>query len=582
MPSTSRLKIKGPKQNGLKVCYSNDFYVTNGQTFPSFNVSIRLSPKILNEMEKSSEAKEPVLVQENKKAYLSPPSPPNSQQKDQNSISITKKSNSATPTPLGSVDYDKLLKKRSDSKSFHNGDNIHIETDLVHDAKPKPEETTDKEALNNTASSNDRSTSESELASFNKELDQALLTDDTTFSPELQDEKQKLPENSNASADEDIIVVDSDSDYEAKEPEKSESESESESEPQLASSSQPRIKNKLPELSDDEDDVIVDPITPLPPQDLSFLDKVSFGNRTRTQLAGKSNEGKLFPGIPSTLPQPKRNELTQELKEQGYRKIPLTYATVMRRELSLFTDLNSEEDMIEKVIFSLKDPYSGAKVKLPIKATSCKHFECFDFESFCKINIGKISFNQRYHLKQELINKNHEARRLERLFQEQHKKQTGNQLPRIQIAQKGKIPIYTYPQYSEHGQIFHFALYHKTPPLFKCPICDELFGIKQLYISDVFNYFVKGTPKDVDRIELLDMDCYRIIDGEGSSNKKAKEEFIELTDEDLDDEPLTKKAKVEPKSESADDFNDGLDSMFLKLNDKDSGRGSWDDPVTLD
>ncbi|KAK7678256.1 hypothetical protein QCA50_018727 [Cerrena zonata] len=321
MPSTSRLKIKGPKQNGLR----------------------------------SGKGKEPVLVQENKKVYSSPPSPPTSQQKDQNSISITKKSNSATPTPLGSVDYDKLLKKRSDSKYFHNEDNIHIDMNLAHDTKHNPEETTDNEALNNPASSNDRSTSESELASFNRELDQALLTDDTTFSPETQDAKQKLSENSNASADSDIIVVDSDSDYEAKESEKSESESESESEPepQLASASQPRIKNKLPELSDDEDDdVIVDPITPLPPQDLSFLDKVSFSSRTRTQLAGKSNEEKLFPGIPSTLPQPKRSELTQELKEQGYRKIPLTYATVMRRELSLFTDLNSEEDMIEKELKS--------------------------------------------------------------------------------------------------------------------------------------------------------------------------------------------------------------------------------------
>lgn len=349
--------------------------------------------------------------------------------------------------------------------------------------------------------------------------------------------------------------------------------------------------------SDDDDGILQQTDVPLlPPQAQSLVSLGSF--RTRLQRAGNSAVANsaleiIKPKIEPNTEAP--NASKEELK--GYRTIPQPYLSLMKRELSLFTDLNNEDElsMIQKVIFSLKDPYSGTKIQLPIKSTSCKHFECFDFKTFCQINESKISAVDQIKLRKELCSKNFEARKLEKLFQEQMKK-FGTNLNRIQVPnRKGQPPLYTYPQYSENGQIFHFALFNKTPPLFKCPICDQLFGIKQLYISDVFNYFVKVTPKSVERIELLDMIRYRIIDNNPIKNSASpgpseQEEVIILSDDSSDEEIRVhrsgSKRKLKPyiSSESEDAFNDGLDDMIMNLTkpEEGNGAGSWDDPVTLD
>lgn len=345
------------------------------------------------------------------------------------------------------------------------------------------------------------------------------------------------------------------------------------------------------EIEESDDDILQQTDVPiLPPQAPGLMPQGGF--RTRVQRAGNSANNKYSLEVIKPKIEPGTEASSEELK--GYRRIPQPYLSLMKRELSLFTDLNNEEDlsMIQKVIFSLKDPYSGTKIQLPIKSTTCKHFECFDFKTFCQINQSKISAVDQVKLRKELCSRNFEARKLEKLFQEQMKK-FGTSLNRIQVPNgKGQPPLYTYPQYSENGQIFHFALYNRTPPLFKCPICDQLFGIKQLYISDVFNYFVKVTPKTVERIELLDMARYRIIDNNpikssASPGLSEKEEVIVLSD-DSSDEDIKVNNRKKPKkvfsSESEDDFNDGLDDMLMSLSkpEEGSGMGSWDDPVTLD
>lgn len=295
---------------------------------------------------------------------------------------------------------------------------------------------------------------------------------------------------------------------------------------------------------------------------------------------------------------------------KDFRNIPQQYLSLMKRELSLFTDVNNEDElsMIQKVIFSLKDPYSGTKINLPIKSTSCKHFECFDFENFCQINKSKISFTDQIKLKKDLCTKNFEARKLEKLYQEQQKALGhGKFLQRIKIPNKsGSAPIYTYPQYSEHGQIFHFALYNKTPPLFQCVICDQLFGIKQLYISDVFNYFVKITPKTVEKIELLDMERYRIIDSTLQNSNaflgpSKREDVVVLSDSEDESKQSRKSQRHKKGSKKSNDdsesdkglgadsdeiFDDGLDDILITLGSNDQrkkkGDGSWNNPLTLE
>lgn len=363
----------------------------------------------------------------------------------------------------------------------------------------------------------------------------------------------------------------------------------------------------LDPVSESDDDIIFQsdvPILPPPPPISTHRSSL----RTRLQTTGNVQP---LAHVKSEFQTINKLDIPQgELK--GYRNIPQPYLALMKRELSLFTDSNDDDlHMIQKVIFSLKDPYSGTKIRLPIKLTSCKHFECFDFDTFCMINTAKIPPMERARIRKELCLKNFEARKLEKLFQEQQRLHGGKLLSRIKLPTKP--PTYTYPQFSEHGQMFHFPVYNKTPPLFKCPVCDQLFGIKQLYISDVFNYFVKTTPKTVERIELLDMQRFRIIDStiktSASPGPSAREEIILLSDESDSDDDNRPSSNHDDNSNSnhedeglaASDalptalldelmFDDGLDQMLLALSNAAAasaaavgkGAGSWDDPVTLD
>lgn len=250
----------------------------------------------------------------------------------------------------------------------------------------------------------------------------------------------------------------------------------------------------------------------------------------------------------------------------GYRNIPSSLVSTIQRELNLFFDTGNDDDLevVGRVIFSLKDPYSATKIKLPVKATTCRHFECFDFENFCVFH--KLPPGVKGSLKKGLVAKSHDSRRLEQLFVKQQQ----------QIA-RGlllfKAPGLIYPQFSEHGQMFFTEIFNRTAPLYKCPLCDEKFGLKQLYISDIFNFFVKTTPLHTTRIELVENDRYKILEDEVAETEKAAPECVILSGDESESDP-------EPdRSASLDDFNDGLDDVLLKIN---QVEGTWGNPMTLD
>lgn len=264
-----------------------------------------------------------------------------------------------------------------------------------------------------------------------------------------------------------------------------------------------------------------------------------------------------------------KKDLEVQAKYPGYKRVPPNLHSMLYREfVLLFEDTKDDDDesefsMIEKVVFSLKDPYSSRKIHVPVKATICRHFECFDFDTFCEYH--KVPMITKKQLKKDLVSRRLEVKE-KTLLLEKHLRQNGGQLPR------------NYAPLSKSEQVYHFNVYNKTPPLYKCPICDQKFGIKQLYISDLFNYFVKMSPKDAARVELIDKDRYRVMDDSVVTQSMSpipgmkKEEVFEI----LDDESLDQQAQ----ESSLDDLNDGQDEAILGLSAPPAG--SWDDPVTID
>lgn len=255
----------------------------------------------------------------------------------------------------------------------------------------------------------------------------------------------------------------------------------------------------------------------------------------------------------------------------GYRNIPPNLVSAIQRELNAFFDTGSEDkddlEVVGKIVFSLKDPYSATKIRLPVKATTCRHFECFDFDNFC--TFSKMPTGIRLSLKKSLVLKSHDSRRLEQLFLKQQK-----------LISEGtllfKAPGLVYPLFSEHGQMFFLEVYCRTPPLYKCPLCDEKFGLKQLYISDIFNFFVKTTPHSISKIELVETDRYKLIDEDAPvSEERTKTPDVVVLSEDESEGEVKKEVN---KSFSAEDFNDGLDDMLTKIS---QDEGSWSNPVTL-
>ncbi|GEQ69143.1 hypothetical protein JCM33374_g2814 [Metschnikowia sp. JCM 33374] len=281
----------------------------------------------------------------------------------------------------------------------------------------------------------------------------------------------------------------------------------------------------------------------------------------------------------------------------GYRNIPPNLVYAIHRELNMSSDSSTDDDIevMEKLVFSLKDPIVKTKIKLPIKSTTCRHFECFDFQTFCEFYGLNPNSDDETSLKTVLLQQSRQARKNEDLFLKQQQKLRIGTL-------KHNAPGIVYPHFSQHGQMFFTELYGRTAPLYKCPLCDEKFGLKQLYISDIFNFFVKTTPRHITKVQL-EGSRFKIVEEANMEQKEEEAEIVDLSSEEEEREDhdsknkhrnggavsVTSKAGQQKSSETsfgkanrsltADDFNDGLDDVLINIS---QGDGSWRHPVTLD
>lgn len=341
--------------------------------------------------------------------------------------------------------------------------------------------------------------------------------------------------------------------------------------------------------------------------DISVLDEelnqaLSSTTTISTQVSQRSKIAMLNP-ILKLLPNLCKQVGQRSPPPPGFRNIPPNLVNAIQRELNFFYDNMTDDDVevVGKMAFSLQDPIARTKIRLPIKATTCRHFECFDFYNFCLYY--DLSTGTRNGLKTNMLLQSKESRESEeKFYQQQRKIAEGKMLI--------KSPGLIFPQFSEHGQMFFTDIYSRTPPLYKCPLCDEKFGLKQLYISDVFNFFVKTTPAHVTKIELVENDRYKIVEEETVENSDEQHDVVELDDDEEEDKDdvnsgnvksvettnsipnvktnesaselgfeTTAVAEVADRSMTSEDFNDGLDDVLLGLK---QGDGSWFHPLTLD
>ncbi|KAK6463588.1 hypothetical protein DFJ63DRAFT_125695 [Scheffersomyces coipomensis] len=487
-------------------------------------------------------------------------------------------------------------------------------------------------------------------------------------------------------------------------------------------------QNSIPKISKDIDEEEADEISedPFSSDDEMYLmeSQINKALSSKVSLSTPSTDPKPIATstqsttkIPSQLPSsPVKKPVSQGPELSGYKPVPSNIAPILQYELNKLNSFddatqsqNPDEIMVaEKLIFSLKDPLSATKIKLPVKSSSCIHFECFDFETFCLFN--KISSQVQSVLKHDLSRKNFLMKKEQSNLNKNKINTTPTtntntttsntplQLPTPPQVQRQHHPVppnrgqsqnnnqFNYnnninfnnnnnidyvrvienpmPQYlpfittntfeSYSTRVNHppntvYPYYHPVPPPppppphkpFKCPLCDTKFSLPELSISDSYNYFVKSTPKDTERIELFEMRLYRILDDSNSnsyskrgSSEVVEEEIIILSDDDDDQEeaqvtPSKSKHKSSSKSktnknqdyvkterrqpqefnediplkdlytQSFNELDDGLDDELLSIGiftayrpnlsakksdnySSGKGEGSFDDPVTLD
>lgn len=296
----------------------------------------------------------------------------------------------------------------------------------------------------------------------------------------------------------------------------------------------------------------------------------------------------------------KSNTKTAEDKSAGYRTIPKNLISIIKKELGDVGDTDDDLGMIEKMVFTLKDPLSASKIGLPVKSNLCHHFECFDFENFCIFN--KIPTGVKNLIKKDLAKRNLDLKKSEKVSKLNLTGYTKYEGPGV--TPSNPLNVIQFPSFTPSIKNYKQPFAQPKIPTYKCPVCNVSFALNQLYISDVFNFFVKTTPKHIDRIELMDMVKYKIIDDSKANWSTTKsrvshepEEVVILSDDDGEDPPTQpsihqhENTQIDPQMlESTDDvFNDGLDNELLRLSsiheyasDGYQGRGSWEDPVTLD
>ncbi|CAH6719512.1 hypothetical protein CLIB1444_02S10264 [[Candida] jaroonii] len=273
----------------------------------------------------------------------------------------------------------------------------------------------------------------------------------------------------------------------------------------------------------------------------------SFKSNNNTQITEPDKEVKQE--VPE---QPNLQASKQPSTVPGYRGIPPNLTIVLKREFGLLNESSEDLEMIEKIIFTLRDPLSATKIKLPVKSITCSHFECFDFENFCVFN--KIPHGIKSILKKDLIRKSFDLKKRDKFLQN-----TGKDFNPMSIVQLTKNFIYN-PGLNEFKNVGVANQPHY--PTYKCPVCNNPFELSQLFISDIINYFIKTTPMDINRIELLDMANYRIVDDLPQPKKEESHEVVMLdSDDEIDTNVPEQKDVVLPVLRGFD--NNGSNNVQL-------------------
>lgn len=319
---------------------------------------------------------------------------------------------------------------------------------------------------------------------------------------------------------------------------------------------------------------------------------------------------KLSPNSPTTSPAASSNTYIKQepeptktnntkVRQPTYRTIPPNLIMILKREFGLLNETVEEMNMIEKIIFTLRDPLTTTKIRLPVKSIICQHFECFDFDNFCLFN--HLPMGIKNVLRKDLIRRSNDLKKRDKMLATQ-----SQEFNKMDIYSLTKRFIYQ-PNFNTLSNL------SQNYPMYKCPICNKSFELNQLFISDIFNYFIKTTPMNIDRIELRDMIKYRIVEEE-YTKETDEEEVIVLSEEENDTnttdpapqnskehhrdhnsdhsdhnsigEPLGGRSKLNSSRSNSDDFSsdDSFEQAYKRYASQHdyTGSGSWEDPVTLD
>lgn len=381
-------------------------------------------------------------------------------------------------------------------------------------------------------------------------------------------------------------------------------------------------------------------------------------NQPETAPTTEKNQEKKPSGKPSSvLPkkQPNSSIPDNPSVDETYKILPRNVSPIVRNELHSIED---EFAPVDRMVFSLRDPLGGGRINLPVKSTSCIHFQCFDYENFCLFN--KISTATKEITRRNLVQLNRAY--LARIQQQVNQQPTvsssfpfssqNSQFPnptsnpnvsnKLPVALPGNNGTHNYlvlPTFhsnftlnnrinnnniynsnsghsSQSGEIT--SLYNRlgepyikvinnpkpehssrfvTPchkfPMYKCPICDTQFPLSELCISDGFNYFIRATPKEIDRVELLiGLDKYRLIDDNrktpaptGEKKEQSAEVIVLTSDEEDEDDRNPVVLQTPVKTKKRFNFYERAQELLHQETDNEIHYGdgeSWDDPIVLD
>ncbi|KAI3406658.2 hypothetical protein KGF56_000504 [Candida oxycetoniae] len=265
-----------------------------------------------------------------------------------------------------------------------------------------------------------------------------------------------------------------------------------------------------------------------------------------------------------------------------HKQLPPNIIPLLEAELKVFEEdeENDDEDeaQVDKVIFSLKDPLGGTRITFPVKSQFCKHFECFDYYNFCLFN--KLPASTQAVTKRNILKQNYEKLSRKTGIKKETAKNQGSvmqpQLKPLDLKSKSLQEI-NLPSYvtilnspkSEYTSKF-ISPGFKNCPLYTCPICDTKFPLGALVVSDVFNYFVKMTSSQIERIELVGFEKYRPIGDieptfQGNGNNNGNEENLILISSDDDDDDDDDEGEV---GEDEDEEEEGEENNNINDNDE--------------